>query len=103
MRAEQRRFIGRRSIAALILLGMLACAASGCWDGYDYGGGYPAYGYAPYSWGWGGYSPGFAVGHPWEGHWGGEGHHTSFYHAGGGGGFHGGGHGGGGHGGGGHR
>ena len=113
MRSKGKHFSAGRSIGALILLGMLACAASGCgpyYDGYGYGG-YPAYGYAPYSWGWGGwgYRPGFVVHHPWEGHYGSIGHHTEFYHGGGavghagGDGFHGGGGGGHGGGGGGHR
>ena len=103
MRSQQKRsFVPVRSIGALILLGIVACAASGCfpvYDGYGYRG-YPSYGYAPY-WGWwGGGYPEFAVHHPWEGHHD-DGHHTEFYHGGGvgheaGGGFHGGG-GGGGH------
>lgn len=96
MRSEQRCFIPRRSIGALILLGLVACAVSGCGPVYGYPD-YPDYGYAPYSWGWGngwGYEPDFAVHHPWEEHH--EfGHHMEFFH---GGGFHGGGfHGGGGH------
>jgi hypothetical protein len=103
MRSHQRRLFPGRSIGALILLGMLACAVSGCGPEYGgyYGGDYPSYGYSPY-WGSGwGYNPGFAIGHPWEGHFGGGGHHTEFYHAGGG--HVGGARGGGGHGGGGHR
>ncbi|HZC46590.1 MAG TPA: hypothetical protein VE243_08940, partial [Candidatus Acidoferrum sp.] len=79
---------------ALILLGVLACAASGCGPSYDYAG-YPSYGYAPYSYGWGGYDPVFVTHHRWEDHSGYGGHHTEFYHGGGeregGGGFHGGG------------
>jgi hypothetical protein len=108
VRRQRRYCIPSRSIAALILLGIVACAASGCGPDYGYAG-YPGYGYAPYSYGWGGYRyhPDFDVHHSWENHWGGGGHHTEFYHGGGavigheGGGFHGGG--GGGHGGGGHR
>ncbi len=107
----QRYLTLRRSIAAFVLLGLIACAMSGCVPAYGYSD-YPQYGYAPYSYGWGnvwGYNPGFVVNHPWEEHHG-FGHHTQFYngggfghgggfHGGGGGGFHGGG--GGGHGGGG--
>ncbi len=110
MRAHQ-YWLSGRSIAALILLGAIAFAASGCYDGGGgyYGEGYPGYGYAPYRYdGWGGYNPVFVTHHPWEDHYGGGGHHTEFYHGGGavahvsGGGFHGGGSGGHG-GGGGHR
>lgn len=87
-----------RSIAALILFAALALAASGCAPDYGYYG-YPSCGYAPYSYGWGGwgYDPVFVTHHPWEDHWSGGGHHTEFYHGGGafvgheGGGFHGGG------------
>jgi hypothetical protein len=101
MRPQRRYWISSRSVAALILLGMIACAASGCGPDYGYSG-YPGYGYAPYSYGWGDryyYNPDFNVHHSWEDHWGGGGHHTEFYHGGGGsfvgheggGGFHGGG------------
>jgi hypothetical protein len=87
MRSKQRSFVPVRSIGALILLGMVACAASGCfpvYEGYGYGDGYPSYGYAPY-WGWGGWGyPGFGIHHPWEGHHDG-GHHREFYHGDGGG------------------
>jgi hypothetical protein len=115
MLSQRRYSISSRSVAALILLGALAFAASGCGPDYGYAG-YPGYGYAPYAYGWGDryfYNPDFDVHHDWEGHHD-EGHHTEFYHGGGevghegGGGFHGGGGGGfhgggGGHGGGGHR
>ncbi len=109
MRSEARYFSPGRTIGAVILLAAIACGASGCYEGYGYGGGYPAYGYAPYSYGWGGgwgngwgYNPVFVVHHPWEGgHYGYGGHHTEFYHGGGAGVGHEGG--GGGHGGGGHR
>lgn len=101
MRSPQRSFVPVRSIAALVLLGIIACTAIGCGpyygDGFGYG--YPAYGYAPPLWGGWGYSPSFVVHHPWEEHYYGGGHHTFFYD--GGGGFHGG-HGGGGFYGGGH-
>jgi hypothetical protein len=109
VRSQQKRsFVSVCSIGALILLGIVACTASGCFPVYGGGYGYPEYGYAPY-WGWWGWGyPGFRVHHPWEEHHG-DGHHTEFYHGGGvgheaGGGFHGGGGGGhGGGGGGGHR
>ena len=100
VRPQRRYWISIRSVAALILLGMVACVASGCGPDYGYAG-YPGYGYAPYSYGWGDryyYNPDFNVHHSWENHWGGDGHHTEFYHGGGGyvghegGGFHGGGH-----------
>jgi hypothetical protein len=72
----------RRSIQALILLGLFACGVSGCF-GYGYPD-YPVYGYAPYSWGWthyGRYEPVFVVHHPWEEHHGFGGHHETFYHS----------------------
>jgi hypothetical protein len=63
-----RRYLNlSRSIAALILLGALEFAASGCGPDYGYYD-YPAYGYAPYSYSWGGYDPVFVVHHPWEDH-----------------------------------
>jgi hypothetical protein len=115
MSSSHRYWNTSRSIAALLLLGLIAFAASGCGPDYGYSG-YPGYGYAPYSYGWGGYgyNPVFVEHHSWEEHHD-YGHHTEFYHGGGGafvghegggfhaggGGFHGGG--GGGHGGGGHR
>ena len=116
MSSSHRYWNTSRSIAALILIGVIAFAAAGCGPDYGYAG-YPGYGYAPYSYGWGNryyYDPNFVVHHPWEEHHD-YGHHTEFYHGGGGayvghegGGFHGGGGGfhgggGGGHGGGGHR
>lgn len=80
MRSKQRHYIRGRSIAALIVLGMVASAASGCGPYYGGYGGYPAYGYAPY-WGWGGgYNRDFIVRHPWEEHHG-DGHHTEFGHS----------------------
>jgi hypothetical protein len=101
----------RYLITVIFLVCVLAVCASGCGPSYDYGYGYPAYGYAPY---WGGFRGGesrFEVHHPWEDH--GYGHPYAFYRepterfasAGHFGGFHGGGfHGGGFHGwGGGHR
>jgi hypothetical protein len=69
-----------QTILALSLIGGLV----GCF-GPDYGPtyGYPTYGYSPYSYGVPvyarGYSPVFAVHHPWEEHHG-EGHHETFYH-----------------------
>ena len=52
VRFQQSYWISSRSIAALFLLGAAACAASGCGPDYGYAG-YPGYGYAPYSYGWG--------------------------------------------------
>src|SRR5579863_1138892 len=93
MRSKGRRFNLGRAVVVVSILGVIAVGASSCYDEGDYyGGGYPSYGYAPYSYGWGGgwgngwgYNPGFEVHHPWEGHYGGDGHHTEFYHSGGGG------------------
>ncbi len=89
MRSKRKYFSLGRMIGAVVLLGVIASGASGCYDGggYGWGGDYPSYGYAPYAYGWGGwgYSPGFDVHHSWEGHYAGEGHHTEFYHGGGGG------------------
>src|SRR6202041_835403 len=52
VRPQRQYWTSIRSIAALILLGMVACATSGCGPDYGYAG-YPGYGYAPYSYGWG--------------------------------------------------
>jgi hypothetical protein len=95
VRSKRRLGIQAGTIGALILLGMIICALSGCGPTYSYPD-YPASGYAPYSWGWGnrwGYDPVFVVHHPWEEHHD-LGHHTEFYHSSvghEGGGFHGGG------------
>ncbi len=63
------------------------CGLAGCFVPPGYGHGYPVAGYAPYSYGWPvygrGYAPVFAVHHPWEAHFQGVEHHTSFVHAGG--------------------
>ena len=101
----------RYLIPTIFLICLLAVCASGCGPSYDYGYGYPEYGYAPYWGGFRGREYGFNEHHPWENH--GYGHPSGFYHGSGDrfasaghfGGFHGGGfHGGGFHGGGGgHR
>ncbi len=72
-------------IIQVILVSALLCGLSGCFTGVGYGPdyGYPAYGYAPYSYGWPvyamGYAPVFAVHHPWEEHHA-FGHERSFFH-----------------------
>jgi hypothetical protein len=68
----------QRLIPAMFLLGLLTVCVSGCGPTYGYGGGYPAFGYAPY---WGGFvrpEPRFALHHPWEDHW--HGRAVGFYH-----------------------
>src|SRR5258708_24572856 len=63
MSSSHRYWNTSRSIAALILLGVIAFTAAGCGPDYGYSG-YPGDGYAPYSYGWGNryyYSPNFVV------------------------------------------
>ncbi len=87
----------RYLIRAIFLVCLLAVCAIGCGPSYDYGSGYPAYGYAPYWGGFRGRENRFAVHHSWEDHQ--FGHPYGFYHgstnhfasAGNFGGFHGGG------------
>jgi hypothetical protein len=71
-----------RCVGRLILM-IGACALiAGCFGpDYGYAPSYPAYGYAPYSYGWPvpSYQPAFVVHHPWEDHHLGEGHHVDFY------------------------
>jgi hypothetical protein len=82
MLPQSNRFVRGLSLAAIVLTATVsAFVLSGCGPTYDYPG-YPSYGYAPYSWGWGntwGYDPTFVVHHPWEDHYD-VGHHTTFYH-----------------------
>jgi hypothetical protein len=69
----------RDFIIIFCLVCLIAVCITGCGPSYDYGYGYPTYGYAPY---WGGFHYGdadFAMHHPWEDH--GFGHPMSFYHA----------------------
>jgi hypothetical protein len=72
-----------RAILTVVALSVLA-GLSGCL-GPDYGPtyGYPAFGYAPYSYGYPiytrGYQPDFTVHHPWEEHHA-YGHPAHFFH-----------------------